>query len=286
MTKLLILDFDGTMTDAEAEGGPFRTGYLEDLAALTGRELPEIEALAARFEAQVREDPGSHGWVYGGQIVAPAIVDPYLRIMPVARKIFDETGSFADESDRTRLLDAILYKYNYKKTRTVFREGAAHALQSLAGTEAYIVTNSHTEPVRNKVRTLDKQLGGEGELSWLIERVHGRAKKYVIDETFDAVPESIDLPGLERPVLLRRRQYYDVLSELLERHNATWSEMLVIGDIYELDLALPLAMGARVGLVTSPFTPEYEKEFLGGHARGKLVDSLYDIPALLGTSTA
>ncbi|MFM2152956.1 MAG: hypothetical protein RL199_1391, partial [Pseudomonadota bacterium] len=41
MARLVILDFDGTMTDAEAEGAPFRDGYLQDLATLTGRPLEE-----------------------------------------------------------------------------------------------------------------------------------------------------------------------------------------------------------------------------------------------------
>ena len=36
---VLVLDFDGTMTDAEAEGRPYRQGCLEDLAVLCGKHL-------------------------------------------------------------------------------------------------------------------------------------------------------------------------------------------------------------------------------------------------------
>ena len=86
-SRLLILDFDGTMTDAEAEGAPFREGYLEDLAALTERALPWIREAAARYEAVVASESAAYGWVFGGRIVAPASVDPYLRMMPVARLI-------------------------------------------------------------------------------------------------------------------------------------------------------------------------------------------------------
>ena len=53
MSRLLVLDFDGTLTDAEAEGAPFRDGYLEDLALLTGRDAAEIRAMAADFEAEI-----------------------------------------------------------------------------------------------------------------------------------------------------------------------------------------------------------------------------------------
>ena len=69
-------------------------------------------ANAEGFEAEVAADPQAYGWLFHGHIVAPATVDPYLRIMPVARKIFDHYGAFQSEADRTRLLDGILYKYN------------------------------------------------------------------------------------------------------------------------------------------------------------------------------
>ena len=66
MPRVLILDFDGTMTDAELEGAPYRQGYLEDIAILVGRGEDEIMALAATFEAEIMADPQSHGWIKGG----------------------------------------------------------------------------------------------------------------------------------------------------------------------------------------------------------------------------
>lgn len=274
---MLVLDFDGTVTDAEAEGKPFRTGYLEDLAALTGRSLDEISSAAARIEADIQAAPDRYGWEYGGKIVAPAMVDPYLRIMPVARQLFDEYGVFRDPVDRTRLLDNILYKYNYQKTDIVFRPGAAELFAALRDRPVWVVTNSHTEPVRKKIRTL----GPCGELDWLLDRVRGRAQKYVVDEDFDEVPSSMSLPGLARPVLLRRRRYYEVLAELLDREDRTFADLLVIGDIFELDLALPLVLGARVGLVVNPFTPRYERDFLQAHERGHILHSLSEVVSLL-----
>ena len=275
---MLVLDFDGTVTDAEEEGKPFREGYLQDLAALTERSLEDIESMARQFEAVVAADPDNHGWQYGGAIVAPAAVDPYLRIMPVARKIFDECGVFLNPYDRNRLLDGILYRYNYQKTLTAFRPAARDLLTSLSGTASYIVTNSHTEPVRDKIRALAAH---SSEFDWLLERVHGRARKYVIDADFDRVPESMSVAGLSRPILLRRRNYFEVLDALLKRERRTWSQLLVVGDIFELDLALPLAMGARVGLVINRFTPHYEKAFVAMHERGHLIERLTDVRPLL-----
>lgn len=283
-TRLLILDFDGTMTDAEAEGGPFRLGYLEDLATLTGLALEEVHVLAARFDAEVAAHQEMYGWMYGGHIVAPASVDPYLRIMPVARKILDHAGAIPSELDRSRLLDGILYKYNYQKTVVAFRPGAAEFLEPLKqtpGLETYVVTNSHTEPVARKLDILGARPDGSNGLHWLAARVHGRARKYVVEQAFDRVPESMQLPGLSRPILLRRPHYAQVLEQLCLQHHAQIQDVTVVGDIFELDLALPLALGARVVLLANAHTPGYERAFVSDHPRAYLADSLDRVAAYL-----
>jgi hypothetical protein len=197
----------------------------------------------------------------------------------VARKLMDRAGVFLNIEDITRLLDGILYKYNYGKTLNCFREGARPVLESLEGTATYVVTNSHTIPVKEKLRSLGQHPDGSCSLEWLVNRVHGTAKKYYLDDDFDLVPESMELKGLPRPVLLRRQKYYAVLELLLRDESMDWSQLVVVGDIFELDLSLPLALGARVGLLSNPFTPTYEKDFLEGHPRGAVLSRVDQIPA-------
>ena len=283
-THLLILDFDGTMTDAEVEGRPFRLGYLEDLATLTGLSIEEVHRLAERFDAEVAAHQEAYGWMYGGHIVAPASVDPYLRIMPVARKILDYAGAVPSEQDRSRLLDGIFYKYNYQKTVVAFRPGARAFLETVGktdGLETYVVTNSHTEPVAHKLELLGANPDGSNSLDWLRARVHGRARKYVVDETFDQVPERMALPGLSRPVLLRRPHYAQVIQQLCLQHQVQIQNVAVVGDIFELDLALPLFLGARAVLLSNAHTPGYEKAFVSNHPRAFLADSLERVAAFL-----
>ena len=281
MTTLLVLDFDGTMTDAEREGAPFRGAYLDDIATLAGLPRDEVDVLAARFEAEVAANAHEEGWLFGGRIVAPATVDPYLRIMPVARRILDHAGAFTVPAERDRLLDGVLYKHNYGRTAIAFRDGAGRVLRSLAGTHTYVVTNSHTDAVQHKI----KVLGGEaGDLDWLVARVHGRARKYILDDSWSAVGPSMQLPGLKRPVLLRRRLYHDALEGLRQRCGVGWEDVVVVGDIFELDLALPLAMGARVGLLVNDFTPVWEMDFLADHPRGALLHAVSDVPGFAGLS--
>lgn len=275
MQSLLVLDFDGTMTDAEKEGAPFRGAYLDDIATLAGLPRDEVESMAVRFEAAVALNAHAEGWLYGGSIVAPATVDPYLRVMPVARRILDEAGAFTVPSERDRLLDGVLYKHNYGRTAIAFRPGAGEVLRRLRGTQTYIVTNSHTDAVQHKLRVLG---GDGGDLDWLVARVRGRAQKYVIDASWNAVAPSMQLPGLARPVLLRRRRYHDALEALRQRAGVGWRDVVVVGDIFELDLALPLALGARVGLLCNAFTPAWERNFLAKHPRGGLLGDVAEIP--------
>ena len=172
MSRLIVFDFDGTLTDAEEEGRPFRDGYLDDIAILVGKTRDDVEAIAKVAEAEVAQNPQAHGWIFGGRIVAPATVDPYLRIMPVARMVFDHYGAFMGPNDRDHLLDGILYKYNYPKTRTVFREGARDVLINTPVDTTYVVTNSHTVPVQEKIKQLSAMGDDADALLWLVERVH------------------------------------------------------------------------------------------------------------------
>jgi len=172
----------------------------------------------------------------------------------------------------------VLYKHNYEKTGMVFHEGSREALLALEGTNTYVVTNSYTEPVRNKLAKLGENPDGSNCLHWLASRVHGQAKKYVLSDCFESVPEAISLPGLTRPVFLRREKYYDVLKQLMDEVGCDWKDLVVVGDIFELDLALPYTMGARVGLLANEFTPKYERDFLREADTGAVLESVSQIP--------
>jgi hypothetical protein len=277
---VLVLDFDGTMTDAEAEGRPFRDGYLDDLCALVGRAVKdaEIYAIAEAVEAELAEAPASHPFLWMGRAVAPAAVDPYLRMVPIAHRVLDRFEAIPSPVDRARLLGNVLYRYNYAKTlgHPVFRAGAGEVLRSLAGTHAWIVTNSDTHAVAGKVAALDREAPG---VAWLTSRVRGHARKFDVDDAWTGAPSELAVPGLERPVLLRRRAYHDILREILDGAGAAFTDLIVIGDIFELDLAMPLSLGARIGLVVSAHTPPYERAFVESHPRGRVIESLAEIPA-------
>jgi hypothetical protein len=280
VAAVLVLDFDGTMTDAEAEGRPFRDGYLEDLCSLVGRNAgdPEVTAICEAVEAELAATPARYPFLWMGRAVAPATVDPYLRMVPIAHRILDRFGVIPGPVDRGRLLGSVLYKYNYAKTlgRPVFRAGAGEVLGRLASEQTFIVTNSDTHAVAGKVAQLERDAPG---VIALTGRVRGHARKFDVDDDWAGIDAEMNLPGLDRPVLLRRRMYHDILKSVLDASGATFRELVVVGDIFELDLAMPLALGARVGLVVSSHTPDYERKFVGEHPRGCIIEHLSEIPA-------
>ena len=275
---VIILDFDGTMTDVEADAQPFRDGYLDDLSIVVGRAAgdAEVRAIALATERELFRGPDVP-FMWLGHAVAPVVVDPYMRIFPIAHGILDHFGALVAPAERHQVL-RLLYRYNYAKTlaRPMFRPGAVQVLQTLANTATWIVTNSDTQAVERKLTALDREAGG---IAWPAARVRGGAQKFFVDDQWTGVEAELAVPGLARPVLLRRRAYHDVLAAILEGVGATFADVVVIGDIFEFDLAMPLALGARVALVSSTHTPAYERAFVSAHPRGTVLTDVTEIPA-------
>jgi FMN phosphatase YigB (HAD superfamily) len=274
----IILDFDGTFTDVEAEAVPFLDAYRDELAETFG------EPVAARWDEVadlIRREPDGFGWEYDGCIVAPSHADPYILAVSTAQRLLDDHGLLGDLGQRSVFLEA-LFRSNYPKATSVFRPDARDVVDALVdtGIPVHIVTNSHAEAVAKKLDDLAPR-----NRDRLV--VHGNAQKYVIgapepsDARFEALPEALQLEGLDRPVLLRRGRYYEVLREVLAAADADPARTLVCGDIYELDLALPAALGMEVHLVCRPGTPSYERHAVARLPRGAVSEALRPVLARL-----
>ena len=138
-----------------------------------------------------------------------------------------------------------LFRQSYPSAGTVFRDGAKEFLDDLAGLyPTTIVTNAQTRSVEEKLQRL-----GRNSIP-----IIGNAQKYVIDDAVTDIPESVKLEGFPRPVLLRRGNYRQILGGF--DPEAT----VIVGDIYELDLALPEWLGFQVIQLVTPSTPAYEVE--------------------------
>ena len=68
--------------------------------------------------------------------------------------------------------------------------------------------------------------------------------------------------------------YFDVLNKIKEENNINFEEMFVIGDIYELDLALPSFFNANVCFLPPSNVPEYERKFVKNLENGWVIENL------------
>ena len=270
--KCIVLDFDGTFSDVEAEAEPFVPAYRRDVFDLVGRDS---SALWDTEEARIRAEPGRYGWEYRGRIVAPANADPFLRSTVTAQRVCDAAGVLKDLDLRSELLD-VIYRRNYHHTRPVLRPEAREVIEALVGLglPVFVVTNASTQAVEKKLAHCAPAVAER-------LRVFGDARKFDLreprapDPRFDALASELEVPGLSRGVQLRRGAYFEAFARIWELTGAQPSETLVAGDIFELDLAMPLALGCHVQLVTRADTPSYEQAFLRGRApQGGVGDSL------------
>ena len=276
--RLVILDFDGTFTDVEAEAGPFYEAYAHDVRAILG---DGFEPEWREAESVIAQNPGLHGWLHDGRIVAPGDADPYLRATVIMNMIFDRRGMFSDLVERTEILQK-LYFENYAKADTVFRPEAKEVVEGLLASDVpvWVVTNSATDDVQHKIDVLDP-VGRE--------RLHvlGNARKFIVtapsrpEPRFEKVPETLEVDDLERPIYLRRGHYFDVLSGIWSETGTTPEQTLVCGDIFELDLMLPAVLGSEVMLVTKPRTASFEKTACAALERGSVIDELHPVLARL-----
>jgi FMN phosphatase YigB (HAD superfamily) len=266
--RTVVLDFDGTCTDVEREGQGFLAAYKRDLASMLGQ--PDIEDAWAEQERAVLSDPSRHGMVIGGRMVAPP-VDLYL----LATSVGTLVAPHLSDADTERL-----FKDNYRYTETAFKDGTKEAVEALAAADVnfYVVTNSEPTTVGAKL----DQLAPAGRERI---RLHGNARKFLVTEPevhrgsprFDVLPEAIRVDAWDRPVFVRRGHYFDALESIWQETGTTPAETLVIGDVFELDLALPGALGCRTHLVPSPRSLDYERR--GVEAQGGTHDA--DLRAVL-----
>jgi phosphoglycolate phosphatase-like HAD superfamily hydrolase len=280
--RCVVLDFDGTFTDAAAEGAPFVQHFRRRLSEELGRDV--MEAGWAEVEAGVLASNEEHGWEVAGRIVAPATADPYLLANFVARRLCDRLGVMTDKTARAALLDK-LYREAYAQVGMAFKPEAKEVLEALleTGLPVHVVTNAHTATVEAKLT----KLAPRGR-----ERLHvsGDARKFLIepptkpDAVFAALPETVRAESLVRPIHLRRGHYYDALRRIWNETDTSPETTLVAGDIYELDLAMPAALGASVQLVARANTLEYERRGIAAlGSRGGMDPSLRAIlPRLRG----
>lgn len=274
---LVVLDFDGTLTDADAHAPAFLAASRDALAARLGWDGDKVQAEWARTETDVAGLPPEAAWEVDGVGTCPANADPYLTANGVVRRILAARAGLSG----TALTDGVLdvHRAAYERVPPGFRAGARELLEALTRGSARVsvVTNSRTGTVE---RLLDS-LGLPRRRDVL---VRGDAAKFSVgadgisDPRVAALPEQVEWPELARPVRLRRGRYFAVLRELWTATATGPEATLVVGDNFELDLAMPAVLGAHVHLVLRASTMPHEERLARALARG---DAGRDLAAVM-----
>ncbi|HWO17224.1 MAG TPA: HAD family hydrolase [Kofleriaceae bacterium] len=261
--KYVVLDFDGTCTQIDRIYESFLRAYLEELhAANPTGEPPEADWKDAL--AQVIAASPKAGWtLMGVPSTAPAAADPYI--------LAGEAAALLKRQRDALVLPDTAYAKAYERNHAPWRDEVAATLQELVdrGLKVGFISNSSTKVIHAR---LDDLLGAGSALREQIH-VRGSAAKFKIQEIplatspaarhlarFERVP-AIDLDGaaaIGRPIYLRRGSYFEALCALWSDFGEDGypiAETIFCGDIWELDLALPQALGAAVHLVrrAAPF---------------------------------
>lgn len=289
----VLVDFDGVWTSVDGQAAAVDAARHRRLAEVSGLQVEAVGRCEAAVAAALAAAPLQHGWRLDGRLTAYADEDPFLRHNALCCGI----GVLAaDGHAECRALQAALAARGHDDLSAlgsaIFLE-ASHAYlddhghdllpaapgvlrELLTVADVVFCTNFTPDAVARSWVPRGFAFAGPGATPGLCLR--GAAQKQTL--TADP-PRSLDFGG--RPVAVDRAFYRAVLTA--ERPD------VVVGDVFSLDLALPLAMAAEAGSAMRPlcllartrFTPRWSLELAGSGPKEelRLLDALDDLVPLV-----
>lgn len=274
--KHVAFDFDGTCTQIPPIWQAFTEEYRNSFFAAV---LPVVVTSQdwAEAEQDVKKNSPAAGWMVGGTPSAPIAADPYIMADEVSRLI-------CRQKNIAHAMPPGLFSTAYDSHPAPWREEALDVLTTLhkRGITIHFVSNSSPRTIASR---LDELLGADSEIRVAI-RIASGAGKFLIQELpwdkpdivsaemrskFGALPASDKKSkgrSLKRPIYLRRGSYFQALCATLNNSAEAYASTVVCGDVWELDLAMPAALGIRVHLIerAAPFrTYPYEIQKIEQH---------------------
>lgn len=255
--RYVVLDFDGTCTQIELVHAGFLASYLAILEDANGRARDALQPAWDAAVARVRAASPDAGWtLLGAPSTAPAAADPYI--------LASEASALLQRDGAIRVIPAEAYARAYAAHPAPWRPELPQVLAALVERGLQVGFISNSDRLAIEMRLTDLLHADRALRRRLV--VHGHAAKFTLTELplgatgpgaahrarFEALDGSVRAAGVARPIYLRRGSYFDALCGLWRDLGAAGyaiAETLVCGDIWELDLAMPRALGAHVHLV-------------------------------------
>ena len=264
----IVLDFDGTLTDADAHAPAFYEASGRELAHRLEWGDSRLRHEWRRARATVAGLPSTTAWIVDGHGVCPATADPYLIANSVTQLLLSEHRPGLGSAALTAGVLEV-HRAAYQRVPPPFRPEARSVLEELCagGYHLRVVTNSDTQAVAGMLDSLSFR----GRHTVI---VRGDAGKFSVcgsaatDARFEALPEVVEWQEVGRAIHLRRGRYFDLLRATWDETGTDPGSTLVVGDVFELDLAMPAALGTHVHLVTRAGTLIHEQQLAQKLARG------------------
>lgn len=259
--KRLVLDFDGTITDIEKETEGFQGMYpyilLDKLNLNRKKYIKKFKEIKEDF----RNDSVRGFKIYGHDAM-PASCDPYILTQAAGQELINKLGIQIENEDKL-LVDLFLETMKeVGKKETFYREGIERTKEFFDKIMPYyeisFVTNASSEKVQKHLKEM-------GEKYFHKIDVYPNAGKLEIDNDYKELPKKLCPTGFNAPrdILLRRKRYHQVIDFLKDEKGFYPSITTVVGDIYELDLALPDYLNYNVVQIENGYSKEHEREYLG-----------------------
>lgn len=305
----LISDFDGVWTNQDTEAAYVWNYTVKRISALTGDPPETISDLLIGCKKDMDRSPYEYGWFYDGKIAAYYQEDPFgdnNAIFDYIRRA-GSNRSYSNFKQQLAKIKAAIGTKDKKtlaefsndcfvKSTTQFKlegklkpvETAGEIVKKLnsIGVEIIVASNSKTEKIEHLFRKAGQTVTNERSIKRGRLHAIGDAGKFVIDSTFTEIPEVFEVTKRFK-INLRRKNYYKIL--IAEKPD------YVIGDVFSLDLALPLYLrlhekklkNLKVIQKVQKHTPDWVKDFLSrDEFKGIafMVDSIDELPELLRAS--
>lgn len=302
----LISDFDGVWTNQEIEAEYVWRYILTRVSGLTGDTVTAVEKIMQQCRNEMNKTPYEYGWYYEGEISAYYQEDPFGD----NNAIFDyieknaSTKSYSNfKQQLAKIKNAVEKKEKlslsefsndcFVKSTTQFKlegklkpvETAGDVVKKLngMGVEVIIASNSKTEKIEHLFRKAGQIVTNEKSIKRGRLHAIGDARKFVVEKNFKDLPATLEITKKYR-VNLCRSNYYRILQKETPHY--------VIGDVFSLDLALPVYLrlndkrfkDLKVIQKVQAHTPKWVKDYLlNPELKGIafMVDSIDELPKLI-----
>lgn len=264
--KLVVFGYYGTCALETPEGNEaFSKRFINEFAERVGITFGITEAIFAEKRALIEREPQKFGVEKNGSITAASTTNEMTLSVTCAQMILKDL----DRMDRQweECLESIRVAC-LPEYRLIL---SPHFVET--------VTKLHSEGISTCVISDDDPNEAARFFDYSARpTVFGHGKRmHLTKKEPDILPEWIDLHGLKRRIPLKKGHYYTILDLIRAKYQLNWDDMLIVGNSVELDLLIPVIMGACGCYISGINAPVHEIIWAREHPSVRTITSFPEL---------